>query len=132
MNPARLLILIAPALLLPGCFGGGKDAILPQGGPSMKEVYDGHFAKVRQHNSEGARQAAGGRSPGTGEVDLAGWTREANTEIEQIFPRLPNPDLLMYVFPHLSREGHPVPGYATSFPMYEHVEYALPGEAEGR
>jgi hypothetical protein len=35
----------------------------------------------------------------------------------------------MYVFPHLaSDERVPVPGYVTSFPMYERVEYALPGE----
>ena len=35
----------------------------------------------------------------------------------------------MFVFPHLAeREGVPVPGYATTFPMYERVEYALPGE----
>jgi len=35
----------------------------------------------------------------------------------------------MYVFPHLAGEAHaPVPGYATAFPMYEQVEYALPGE----
>ena len=45
------------------------------------------------------------------------------------FPRLPNPSLVMYVFPHLAgAERTPVPGYATTFPLYERVEYALPGE----
>jgi conjugative transfer region lipoprotein (TIGR03751 family) len=35
----------------------------------------------------------------------------------------------MFVFPHLAGEaGVPVPGYATTFPMYERAEYALPGE----
>jgi conjugative transfer region lipoprotein (TIGR03751 family) len=35
----------------------------------------------------------------------------------------------MYVFPHLAgTERTPVPGYATTFPLYEGVEYALPGE----
>ena len=35
----------------------------------------------------------------------------------------------MYVFPHLAGETRaPVPGYTTAFPMYEQVEYALPGE----
>lgn len=34
----------------------------------------------------------------------------------------------MYVFPHLARGRYPVPGYVTVFPMYETVEYAMPGE----
>lgn len=46
----------------------------------------------------------------------------------QRFQRLPNPDLVMYVFPHLARGRYPVPGYYTAFPLYETVEYALPGE----
>jgi len=53
----------------------------------------------------------------------------ASTEMVQRFVRLPNPDLVMYVAPHLSGTArHPVPGYSTVFPMYESIEYALPGE----
>jgi conjugative transfer region lipoprotein (TIGR03751 family) len=37
----------------------------------------------------------------------------------------------MYVFPDLSDRGYPVPGYSTVLPMFERVEYALPGEKEG-
>ena len=69
----------------------------------------------------------------TGEADLEGYTREAFNEIDVLFPRLPNPTLVMYVFPHLAGDTHaPVPGYATAFSMYEQVEYALPGEVPGR
>ena len=54
-------------------------------------------------------------------------------EIDTIFPRLPNPSLAMYVFPHLAGEEQvPVPGYVTTFTMYERVEYALPGEVPTR
>ena len=39
----------------------------------------------------------------------------------------------MYVFPHLAgTERVPVPGYATTFPLYERIEYALPGEVPGK
>lgn len=48
--------------------------------------------------------------------------------MQQRFQRLPNPDLVMYVHPHLAKGRYPVPGYLTVFPMYETVEYALPGE----
>lgn len=57
------------------------------------------------------------------------YTRTAATEIQQQFPRLPNPDLVLYVFPHLAgTEAVPVPGYSTVFPFYRQVQYALPGE----
>lgn len=59
----------------------------------------------------------------------ASYTRTAQTEIDRQFQRLPNPDLVMYVFPHLAgTEQAPVPGYSTVFPFYQRVQYALPGE----
>jgi conjugative transfer region lipoprotein (TIGR03751 family) len=126
-----LILALVTIASLTGC-ATSKDHILPQGGPSMKEVYDAHFEQTRQHDIQGARQRVGSRPDGGPSAHLAGWSSEAQTEIGQLFPRLPNPDLVMYVFPHLSADGHPVPGYATSFPMYESVQYALPGEMEGR
>jgi conjugative transfer region lipoprotein (TIGR03751 family) len=75
------------------------------------------------------REALGCRGVRSGEGDLAGYSREAFNELDVTFPRLPNPSLVMYVFPHLAGpERTPVPGYATTFPMYERIEYALPGE----
>ena len=39
------------------------------------------------------------------------------------------PDLVMYVFPHLAgTDPVPVPGYSTVFPLYQRVQYAMPGE----
>jgi hypothetical protein len=59
----------------------------------------------------------------------AEFTRTALNEIDNRFTRLPNPDLVMYVFPHQAgKGGYPVPGYVTVFPMYEGIEYAMPGE----
>lgn len=59
------------------------------------------------------------------------YSRDANSEIQQQFPRLPNPDLVMYVFPHMTVGNVPVPGYSTVFPFYSRVQYALPGERVG-
>ena len=62
-------------------------------------------------------------------IDQTGYTRTAQTEIYRQFQRLPNPDLVMYVFPHLTgSEAVPVPGYSTVFPLYQRMHYALPGE----
>jgi conjugative transfer region lipoprotein (TIGR03751 family) len=57
------------------------------------------------------------------------YTRTAQNEIHRQFRRLPNPDLVMYVFPHLAgTDPVPVPGYSTVFPLYQRVQYAMPGE----
>ena len=59
----------------------------------------------------------------------ARYTRTAQNEIYRQFHRLPNPDLVMYVFPHLAgTDPVPVPGYSTVFPLYQRVQYAMPGE----
>lgn len=57
------------------------------------------------------------------------YTRTAENEIQARFRRLPNPDMVMYVFPHLTEgENVPVPGYTTVFPLHARTHYALPGE----
>src|SRR3546814_10949068 len=45
------------------------------------------------------------------------YTRTARNEVYRQFHRLPNPDLVMYVYPHLAgSDPVPVPGYTTSSP----------------
>lgn len=52
---------------------------------------------------------------------------EALNDLRRDFQRVPNPDILGYVYPHLRGEL-PVPGYYTSFPLRERAHYAEPGE----
>ena len=48
------------------------------------------------------------------------YTRTARNEVHRQFQRLPNPDLVMYVYPHLAgTDPVPVPGYTTVFPLYQ-------------
>ena len=116
------------SLALGGC-ASTKESVLPQDGPSMKAIYDTHFEGMGADDPYVLRRELGTRPLGDDDVDLAGYSRTAHTELETIFPMLPNPTLVMYVFPHLAgSERVPVPGYATTFTLYERVEYALPGE----
>jgi len=145
MKILNTVILIS--LLLSGCATGNKESILPQDGPTMKQVYEGHFngERINQNNTEDTENNISNIKDVSkqstrfivhrhdNETDLSGYTRTADNEIQQIFPRLGNKTLIMYIFPHLSKgERHPVPGYSTAFTLYKQVEYALPGElAEG-
>ncbi len=120
--------IVSISLLLGGC-AGTKEAVLPQDGPPMEAIYDAHMTALAVQDPTVVRTALGTRPINTGEADLDGYTREAFNELDVTFPRLPNPSLVLYVFPHLvGAERTPVPGYTTTFPLYERVEYALPGE----
>ncbi len=120
------------SLALAGC-ASTKEAVLPQDGPSMKAIYQGHIHAMSARDPVSIRRELGGRPIPAGASALHGYTRDAANEIDVLFPRLPNPTLVMYVFPHLAgEEPVPVPGYATIFPMYERTEYALPGEVPAR
>ena len=113
------------AMLLSGCAPKGLDSPLPQEGLTLDEIMAAGGIIV---GAEPASVPHGDLPDGT--TGLHGYTRDAYSEIENLFPLLPNPMLLMYVFPHLSRDGTPVPGYTTAFPLYERRHYALPGEIE--
>ena len=123
---------LALLALLAGCTLG-SDSPIPRDGPTMRAIYDGHMG------ADGAADTGSGvgtdlrvRALASGSVDLDGYTRDAGNEIDTRFARLPNPDLVLYVFPHLAGPSQsPVPGYSTLFPMYSRPAYALPGEAVG-
>ena len=118
--------LVWMGLLLAGC-ASTKDTVLPQDGPTMKSIYDQHM--MRTSGGEPRQKVGGPPLPASGIQHYHGFVREAANEIDTIFPRLPNPTLVMYVYPHLSSvERTPVPGYVTTFPLYTLIEYALPGE----
>ena len=132
MQNPLILISALGLISLAGC-ASTKEAVLPQDGPSMKDIYQEHIQEMNAGDPLSIRQELGNRPILTGDTALHGYTRDAANEIDAIFPRLPNPTLVMYVFPHLAgEESVPVPGYATAFPMYERTEYALPGEVPVR
>lgn len=113
-------------LSLAGCASGSKLSTLPSEGPTMAEIYRQHMTGQRSGPSDGAALPP---PHDDGRSQIGGYQQTVADEIDGRFARLPNPDLVMYVTPHLSPNGrYPVPGYSTVFPMHETVEYAMPGE----
>ena len=125
------------ATLLGGC-ATSKEKLLPHGDSTMLDIWHqetggsaggGQAARqlldARQSLRRPLTEAAVQAAPGV----QARYTRTAQNEISRQFHRLPNPDLVMYVFPHLAgTDPVPVPGYSTVFPLYQRVQYAMPGE----
>ena len=89
--------------LLSACASQTKDDLLPQTGPTMEEVYRNHENNLSAGTSTGQSAFAGirERQAGNHDADLEGYTRDANHEIQQQFPRLPNPTLVMLSLIHI-------------------------------
>lgn len=125
------------AVALGGC-ATTKDKLLPHGDSTMMDIWNQQTGG-NAGGGQAAQQLLDDRQllrrplvPNDGpalEATNESYTRTAQNEIYRQFYRLPNPDMVMYVFPHLAgTDPVPVPGYSTVFPFYQRVQYAMPGE----
>lgn len=131
----RVCFSLFVAALTSGC-STSKDELLPHGNDTMQNVWDqgttGSGASANSRQLLDARSAL--RRPIEQDPRISAdanrtFARTSQNEIYSQFKRLPNPDLLMYIFPHLAgSDPTPVPGYTTVFPLYQRVQYAMPGE----
>jgi conjugative transfer region lipoprotein (TIGR03751 family) len=117
------------ATSLTGCVTN-SEKLLTHGGRSMDQVWRQETGgDPSQHHLLDALQALRRPLDEPEGEETSSYTRTAKNEIYRQFHRLPNPDLVMYVFPLLAgTDPVPVPGYSTVFPLYQRVQYALPGE----
>ncbi len=135
-------------LTLGGCSSMGRSPdgetsqVFPtKDAPTMREIYERHFGRDQAPGSKASAVSGTPADPPRAALDAAKrpidppdyrcYTRDADNEIANLFPLLPNPTLVMYVYPHLaSQGGYPVPGYSTAFKMYAVDRFALPGEVD--
>ena len=102
-----------------------KELALADAATSIEDCED----TVREHAATLYRHIDA--QPAGEDLDYLPYTREVATEIENLFPRLDNPDIVIYVYPHLAtRTRAPIPGYSTVIPLYDQVHYRLPGESQ--
>ncbi len=135
----RGLALAVAVAVLGGC-ATSKEKLLTHGDSTMMDIWQqnagdggGGAGQVARRQLLDVRQSL--RRPLT-EMDVQAapaeqmrYTRTARNEVYRQFQRLPNPDLVMYVYPHLAgTDPVPIPGYTTVFPLYQRVQYAMPGE----
>ncbi|MDC9612910.1 TIGR03751 family conjugal transfer lipoprotein [Xenorhabdus khoisanae] len=131
--PNVAIVLFLASVFLTGCTTS-KEKLMPAGEYNMMEIWQGKTGErvSTKHATQQARNALSRSLSDKEQAQQASlsesYSRTQETELSQQFPRLPNPDMVMYVFPHLSQGNLPVPGYSTVFPFYHHVQYAMPGE----
>lgn len=125
--PGKTRILVVTVFLealLSGCTTCANA--IPNHEPTMAEIYEQTLHNTNSESIEKARLHVQKIQP----IEL-GQSNLKTTECEasSLFPLLPNPQVMMYVYPHLStQEEAPVPGYRTAFSLYERNYYAVEGE----
>ncbi|EDR5078588.1 TIGR03751 family conjugal transfer lipoprotein [Salmonella enterica] len=131
VNTSPFLFFMAGIFIvsLSGC-ASSKEALLPPGDNTMMELWQGNSPSSHTvvNGRETLRRGLSSQETQDSERIDESYSRTQENELSQIFPRLPNPDMVMYIFPHLAEGNTPVPGYSTVFPFYEQTQYALPGE----
>jgi conjugative transfer region lipoprotein (TIGR03751 family) len=134
INAVAILLVVAS---LAAC-ATSKEKLLPHGDTTMLDIWNqqtggsaggGEVTRQLLDARQTLRRPLTDADAQSVSAVNAAYTRTAQNEIYRLFYRLPNPDLVMYVFPHLAgSDPAPIPGYSTVFPLYERVQYAVPGE----
>ncbi len=97
-----------------------RGNVIPQKGPTMEEVYDSISSSIPNTPSNIDSRI---------NIHVTDDTALHDALIDTQFKKIPNPELKMYVFPHVvGLEEIPIPGYTTEFKAYNHDHYVLPNE----
>lgn len=128
INIGILVTVLSAMMLLTGC-STSKEKMFPHSDSTMMDIYNQKATGGATTLFDKRLELRRGSDDLTQSMDIVTHTRVAQTEVSNLFQRLPNPDLVMYIYPHLASEGKlPVPGYSTVFSFYGEVQYAMPGE----
>ncbi len=123
---SRLFMLGVLVIGVAGC-SSSLNKVINENAPTMKEVYKNYIGSGDDDLE--LRKAELMKRPAVHDADLQLDHPPYPARLDHLYPRLPNPDLFMYVRPHaVGATGAPIPAYITRFSMYERQPYALPGE----
>lgn len=128
-----LLALIMGTMLCAGCSSSVKK-VMPKSDHDMASLYAQYSGANSAQDLEARKRELQLRDQESLELrnaaasSLTGFPPQP-AQLQHLFPKLPNPELYMYVRPHaVGTSGAPIPAYITRFQMYERDHYALPGE----
>ena len=122
-NKLHMILVLGSTLGLSACAPSivASNAI-PEGGLTVSQLYQQSIGEPTK--SWSVRRA-------TKPVHYEGYTRNASNEIQNLFKPLDNPQVPIYVFPHVALIGDEQlikPGYTTGFFLYKQNQFALASE----
>lgn len=130
MKPFNCIRLTIPTALVLIASCSSIDTLVDESSPTMEQIYQSTTRSpandlVQQHRTQRHEQASIASNPYSFDPHFL----SAKTHTDNLFQKLPNPIIYMYVKPHpVGESGSPVPGYITKFYLYERDHFAQPGE----
>ena len=124
-----LLALFAASLAACSVTQPSSDKLLPDAGPTTAELISGQKSRVSAYFGNGVQADYLGMPLTEGYAPNSSYSLAHVNELRRDFRKVPNPEIVAYVFPHISDGELPVPGYFTMFHLYERDHFAL--EQEG-
>ena len=124
-----LLALFAASLAACSVTQPSSDKLLPDSGPTTAELLTGQKSRVSAYFGNGVQADYLGMPLTEGYAPNSSYSLAHVNELRRDFRKVPNPEIVAYVFPHISDGELPVPGYFTMFHLYERDHFAL--EQEG-
>ena len=135
----KKLLLPLLCLGLASCATGPGDP--PADAPNMKEVYQAGMAHQTDYVVHQGKRNTNAKDEESYELvkpikvdvpSLAGALQspqllKRQSDINNDFPMLPNPQVMVYIYPHF-KDDLPIYGNWTTFSMYAKNVYALPSE----
>ena len=100
-----------------------SSTAIPEGGLTVSQIYQQSLSEPMPSWSIKRIQ--------TKPVHYEGYTQEAKNEIQNLFKPLDNPQIPIYVFPHVTLIGDEQllkPGFTTGFFLYKQNQFALASE----
>lgn len=123
---------VLSCVLLSGCVSPGKHT-LPRGGTlTMAQIYQEKTGLAISTNAP-TRSSMTLTQVRANVQQTVGHplAQDPSATIRQQFPVLPNPPIMLYVYPHWVNSGGtqvPIPGYITAFFLYRENQFASPAE----
>lgn len=123
-NKLRMILIFSKCLALCACASKSiSSTAIPEGGLTVSQLYQQSITETMPSWSV--------KHPLTRPINYAGYTREASNEVKTLFKPLDNPQIPIYIFPHIAIIGDEQllkPGYTTAFFLYKQNQFALASE----
>ena len=135
-NCLLLIALFSSLTLLSGCMTPSKNMIPKGGDMTMPEIYKQETGiSLTGEADPNYRPRLNNRRADSTETlpepRYVAYTATAENEVKSLFKPLPNPEIPLYIYPHLvhvNDEAYPKPGLTTDFFLYRTNHFAMPNE----
>lgn len=127
MKISSLLAIVSISILTACSTVNDDKQLLPDSGATTQELIQGTHTE-RAFYGTAEKSAFIGDMITPRYQSNSSFSNRHIQELQRDFKKVPNPEIIAYVYPHLNNNQMPVPGYFTSFQLYERNHYALTAE----